>query len=29
VGAGACTLEALITQSLSRVRSLVSSVRPV
>ena len=28
VGAGACTLEALITQSLSRVRSLVSSVRP-
>lgn len=29
VGAEACTLEALITQSLSRVRSLVSSVRPV
>jgi hypothetical protein len=29
VGAGACTLEALITQSLSRVRSLVSTVRPV
>jgi uncharacterized protein DUF3842 len=29
VGAGACTLEALITQSLYRVRSLVSSVRPV
>ena len=28
VGAGAYTLEALITQSLSRVRSLVSSVRP-
>ena len=29
VGAGACTLVALITQSLSRVRSLVSTVRPV
>lgn len=29
VGAGAYTLEALITQSLSRVRSLVSSVRRV
>ena len=29
VGARACTLEALITQSLSRVRSLVSTVRPV
>jgi Domain of unknown function (DUF3842) len=28
VGAGPCTLEALITQSLSRVRSLVSSVQP-
>ena len=28
VGAGADTLEALITQSLSRVRSLVSPVRP-
>jgi hypothetical protein len=28
VGAGAYTLKALITQSLSRVRSLVSSVRP-
>jgi len=28
VGAGPCTLEALITQSLSRVRSLVSSVLP-
>ena len=28
VGAGVCTLEALITESLSRVRSLVSSVRP-
>ena len=28
VGAGVCTLEALIMQSLSRVRSLVSSVRP-
>jgi hypothetical protein len=28
VGAGAYTLEALITQSLSRVRFLVSSVRP-
>jgi hypothetical protein len=28
VGAGAYTLEALITQSLSRVRSLVSAVRP-
>ena len=28
VGAGACTLEALIMQSLSRVRSLVSPVRP-
>ena len=28
VGSGAYTLEALITQSLSRVRSLVSSVRP-
>ena len=28
VGAGAYTLEVLITQSLSRVRSLVSSVRP-
>jgi hypothetical protein len=28
VGAGACTLEALITQSLSRVRSLVSEVLP-
>jgi len=27
VGAGACTLEVLITESLSRVRSLVSSVR--
>jgi uncharacterized protein YbjT (DUF2867 family) len=29
VGAEACTLEALITQSLSRVRSLVSSVGSV
>jgi hypothetical protein len=29
VGAGPCTLEALITQSLFRVRSLVSSVRQV
>ena len=29
VGAGPCTLEALITQSLSRVRSLVSSVGSV
>lgn len=29
VGAGPCTLEALITQSLSRVRSLVSSVQPI
>jgi len=29
VGAGADTLEALITQSLFRVRSLVSTVRPV
>lgn len=29
VGAGAHTLEVLIMQSLSRVRSLVSSVRPV
>lgn len=29
VGARACTLEALISQSLSRVRSLVSTVRPV
>ena len=29
VGAGACTLEALITESLSRVRSLVNSARPV
>ena len=28
VGAGPCTLEALITQSLYRVRSLVSSVQP-
>ena len=28
VGARACTLEALITESLSRVRSLVSSTRP-
>ena len=28
VGAGVCTLEVLIAQSLSRVRSLVSSVRP-
>ena len=28
VGAGTCTLEALITESLSRVRSLVNSVRP-
>jgi len=28
VGASAYTLEALITQSLSRVRSLVSSVQP-
>jgi hypothetical protein len=28
VGAGACTLDALITDSLSRVRSLVSSTRP-
>ncbi len=28
VGAGSWTLEALITQSLSRVRSLVSSVQP-
>lgn len=28
VGAGPCTLEALITKSLSRVRSLVSSVQP-
>jgi hypothetical protein len=28
VGAGACTLETLITESLSRVRSLASSVRP-
>jgi hypothetical protein len=28
VGAGPSTLEALITQSLSRVRSLVSSVQP-
>jgi len=28
VGAGDCTLEALITQSLSRVRSLVSEVLP-
>jgi hypothetical protein len=28
VGARACTLEALITQSLSRVRSLVSEVLP-
>jgi len=28
VGAEACTLEILITESLSRVRSLVSSVRP-
>ena len=28
VGARACTLEALITESLSRVRSLVNSVRP-
>lgn len=28
VSAGPCTLEALITQSLSRVRSLVSSVQP-
>ena len=28
VGAGSHTLEVLITQSLSRVRSLVSSVRP-
>ena len=27
VGAGACTLEALITESLSRVRSLVNSAR--
>ncbi len=29
VGSRAYTLEALITQSLSRVRSLVTSVRPV
>lgn len=29
VGAGACTLEALITESLSRVRSLVNSARAV
>jgi hypothetical protein len=29
VGAGDCTLEALITQSLSRVRSLVGTVQPV
>lgn len=29
VGTGACTLDALITQSLSRVRSLVGSVQPV
>ncbi len=29
VGAGPSTLEALITQSLSRVRSLVSSVQPI
>ena len=29
VGAGACTLETLITESLSRVRFLVSSVRQV
>jgi hypothetical protein len=28
VGAGTCTLEALITESLSRVRSLVNSARP-
>lgn len=28
VGAGPCTLEALITQSLFRVRSLVSAVQP-
>ncbi|HSQ91161.1 MAG TPA: DUF3842 family protein [Nitrospiraceae bacterium] len=28
VGAGACTLEALITESLSRVRSLVNSAQP-
>lgn len=28
VGAGECTLEMLITQSLSRVRSLVSPVQP-
>ena len=28
VGAGACTLEALITESLSRVRSLVNSTQP-
>jgi hypothetical protein len=28
VGAGTCTLEALITESLSRVRSLVNSTRP-
>jgi hypothetical protein len=29
VGAGACTLESLITQSLSRVRSLVSAAQLV
>lgn len=29
VGTGSCTLEALITRSLSRVRSLVSSVQPI
>lgn len=28
VGAGGCTLDALITQSLSRVRSLVGSLQP-
>jgi hypothetical protein len=28
VGAGTCTLETLITESLSRVRSLVNSARP-
>jgi hypothetical protein len=28
VGAGTCTLEALIMESLSRVRSLVNSARP-
>ena len=29
VGTGSCTLEVLITRSLSRVRSLVSSVQPI